>query len=378
MAKTTKPATSNRQLSTTWLLATSAEIIVGGQAVMEGVMMRSPNAYAVSVRRPDGQIVSTGAAVPRLGDKYPILKRPVVRGAATLIQSLALGIKALNYSAAVAMEEEEEAKEEVVAASAVPAGVAPMAPVSVSVPSRRPSASASTVLPLVFALVVNLTLFVLLPLLATNAIFAVASGAWVAPEGAWGWLGALTHSVRPTVGFNLVEGIIRIGIFLTMIYSMSRVGEIRRVFEYHGAEHKVVMAYENQVGLTVEAARGQTRFHPRCGTSFLMVVMLVSIALFSVVRFDSLALNAISRIALFPVVAGLSYEVIRAAARKQSGIVFRMMVAPGLWLQRITTQEPTDDQLEVAVHALESSLALEPVVGSRRTAGAVSVAGADF
>jgi uncharacterized protein YqhQ len=150
-----------------------------------------------------------------------------------------------------------------------------------------------------------------------------------------------------------------------MIWSMSRVAEIRRVFEYHGAEHKVVMAYENRAELSVEAARAQTRFHPRCGTSFLMVVMLVAVALFSVVRFDSLAMNAAARIALFPLVAGLSYEVIRAAGRKQSGLVFKMMVAPGLWLQRIMTQEPSDDQLEVAIHALQASLALEPVAGSR-------------
>jgi uncharacterized protein YqhQ len=337
---------------------TTDEIIVGGQAVIEGVMMRSPNAYAVSVRRPDGQIVSTGAVVPRYGDQLPILKRPVIRGAATLIQSLALGIKALNFSAAVAME--EEAEEIAVGATAV-------GQVAVRVPARREKASPGTLLPLLFALAFNLVLFVVVPLVATNAIFALAGEGWVSPEPgatwyatAWAWGAALLHSVRPTVGFNLVEGVIRIGIFLALIWSMSRVGEIRRVFEYHGAEHKVVMAYENRLGLSVEAARTQPRFHPRCGTSFLMVVMLVAVALFSVVRFDTLALNAVARIALFPLVAGLSYEVIRAAGRKQSGLVFKAMVAPGLWLQRVTTKEPSDDQLEVAVHALQASLALEP------------------
>jgi uncharacterized protein YqhQ len=349
-------------------LPTTEEIIVGGQAVIEGVMMRSPNAYAVSVRRPDGQIVSTGGVVPRLGDRYPILKRPVIRGAATLIHSLALGIKALNYSTAVALEFEDE-KEEVAIGQAVPAaGASPVGQIAVRVPAEKKSSG--TLLPVIFALAFNIGLFVVVPLLVTNAIFAFATGAstWPTEPGptwyatAWGWVTALLHPVRPTVTFNLVEGVIRVSIFLGMIWSMSRIAEIRRVFEYHGAEHKVVMAYENNAGLSVEAARAQTRFHPRCGTSFLMVVMLVAVALFSVVRFDSLALNAAARIALFPLVAGLSYEVIRAAGRRQSGLVFKLMVAPGLWLQRITTQEPSDDQLEVAIHALQASLALEPVI----------------
>ena len=148
--------------------------------------------------------------------------------------------------------------------------------------------------------------------------------------------------------------------FLIMIFSFSLLKDIRRVFQYHGAEHKTVFTWEAGLPLTVENARPQPRQHPRCGTSFLMVVMLVAIVLFSVVRFDSLLENAAARIALLPLVAGLSFEVIRAAAKKESGAFFRVMVLPGLWLQGITTQEPSDDQLEVAIHALETSLALEP------------------
>ncbi len=319
--------------------STEAEIIVGGQAVLEGVMMRSPNAYAVSVRRPDGTLACSSALVPRLSETYPFLKLPIVRGSATLIQSMALGIKALNFSSTVALEEEEDGEAKSGSASAMAAGS------------------------LVFALTVNIALFIFLPLVLTNLIFwaagagvpgVEAGAAWT--ETAW----ALVRTVRPTFAFNFVEGLVRVGIFLTLIFGMSRLPDMHRVFQYHGAEHKVVMNHEAGLPLTVENARRQPRRHPRCGTSFLMVVMIVAIVLFSVVTFDTLLANAAARIALLPLVAGLSFEVIRAAARKQSGPIFRAMVLPGLWLQGVTTQEPTDDQLEVAIDALERSLALEP------------------
>lgn len=342
-----------------------ADIIVGGQAVLEGVMMRSPNAYAVSVRRADGTIVSKSGRVPRLSETYPFLKLPVIRGSATLIQSMALGIKALNFSSTVALEA-EETTEEVEVRNAVPAG-GPEAAVAVTVPKDEKKAgsgaAATAAGSLVFALVVNVALFILLPLVLTNVIYWLAGAgiAGVEPGAPWtATLWALVRSVRPTVGFNFVEGLIRVGIFLTMIFSMARLPDMRRVFEYHGAEHKVVMNYEAGLPLSVENARTQPRRHPRCGTSFLMVVMIVAIVLFSIVRFDTLLANAAARIALLPLVAGLSFEVIRAAARKQSGPIFRAMVLPGLWLQGVTTQEPSDDQLEVAIHALETSLALEP------------------
>lgn len=341
-----------------------AEIIVGGQAVLEGVMMRSPNAYAVSVRRADGTIASRGGRVPRLADAYPLLARPVLRGGATLVQSMVLGVKALNFSSAVALEDEEEREEvEEVEVRGGAAADGPDAAVPVSVPNERkssaPGASATTAGPLVFALAANVALFIFLPLALTNAIY-LAAGGGLDVGGPWSATAAsLFASVRPTVDFNLVEGLVRIAIFLALVYSMSKLEEMHRVFQYHGAEHKVVAAFEAGGPLTVEAARPQPRRHPRCGTSFLMVVMMVAVALFSVVRFDSLAANAAARVALLPLVAGLSFEVIRAAARSQSGPLFRLMVLPGLWLQGITTQEPTDDQLEVAIHALEASLALE-------------------
>jgi uncharacterized protein YqhQ len=148
--------------------------------------------------------------------------------------------------------------------------------------------------------------------------------------------------------------------FLIMIFSFSLLKDIRRVFEYHGAEHKTVFTWEAGLPLTVENARRQPRQHPRCGTSFLMVVMLVSIVLFSIIKFDSLIYNMLVRIALVPVVAGLSYEIIRLSARREGGFIFKLITLPGVWLQNITTKEPDDNQLEVAIEALKESLKLEP------------------
>jgi uncharacterized protein YqhQ len=237
-------------------------------------------------------------------------------------------------------------------------------------------------------LIFNILLFVAAPLLLTNALFigagwapspAAAISTQAAPEPtadgaaadatasneAWytrGWRTVKTylHPVRPSVAFNLIDGVIRMAFFLIMIFSFSLLKDIRRVFQYHGAEHKTVFTWEAGLPLTVDNARPQPRQHPRCGTSFLMVVMLVSIALFSVIKFDSLVYNFLVRLALVPVVAGISYEIIRLSARKESGWFFKMITRPGVWLQNITTQEPDDQQLEVAIEALKESLKLEP------------------
>ena len=180
----------------------------------------------------------------------------------------------------------------------------------------------------------------------------------------WNSVRGYLHPVRPSIGFNLIDGLIRMSFFLIMIVSFSLLKDIRRVFEYHGAEHKTVFTWEKGLDLTVANARPQPRQHPRCGTSFLMVVMLVSILLFSVIKFDSLLFNFLVRIALIPVVAGLSYEIIRISARKESGWFFKSITLPGVWLQNITTQEPDDSQLEVAIEALKESLKLEPQTGT--------------
>jgi uncharacterized protein YqhQ len=370
------------------------EIIVGGQAVIEGVMMRAPNSYAVAVRRQDGSIVSKSERLPKLTDKYPILKTPILRGSAVLIHSMALGIKALNFSATVAFEDlaDEEAKPEqglaVQAAAATGAMMTAAHAIEspehiarreiVEKPSKPESSSACATATaagsIAFMMVFNVALFIALPLLLTNFLFIhfgwgdapqfssdriAASGApWY--QEALMWLQAYLKPVRPSVAFNLVDGVIRMIFFIVMIFSFSRLDDIKRVFEYHGAEHKTVFAWEAGEELTVANARQHPRQHPRCGTSFLMVVMLVSIAIFSLIKFDSLTLNLLTRIALIPLIAGVSYEIIRAAGKKQSGAIFRLMTMPGIWMQNLTTREPSDDQLEVAIYALKESLKLEP------------------
>jgi uncharacterized protein YqhQ len=360
------------------------DLIVGGQAVMEGVMMRTPSAYAIACRKSDGEIVTTAESLPKWSDKYKWLGLPVLRGGATLIQSMALGIKALNFSARIYEEDlkaqEELTKEKAVETQAVLAdGVEDeaflKAPVKVVMPEKeepRPkkvTQSASAIGSIIFALGFNILLFIVAPLVLTNLLF-IGLGWAEAPviaEGA-GWWDTIKPyiwkislpSFGTWVSFNLIDGLIRMVFFIIMIFSMSFLKDIRRVFEYHGAEHKTVFTWEKGLDLTPANATLQKRQHPRCGTSFLMVVMLVAIVLFSVINFEAMWLNLVVRISLMPLVAGLSYEVIRYAAKKESGAIFKFMTLPGLWLQNITTQEPDEEQLEVAIRALDESLKLEP------------------
>ena len=211
--------------------------------------------------------------------------------------------------------------------------------------------------------------FIVAPLVLTNLLFIYlgwAEAPFIAAEAGW-WETIKPYvwkikldSLGTRVSFNLIDGLIRMVFFVIMIFSMSFLKDIRRVFEYHGAEHKTVFTWEKGLDLTPENAHVQRRQHPRCGTSFLMVVMLVAIVLFSVINFEAMWLNLLVRISLMPLVAGLSYEVIRYAAKKESGAIFKFMTMPGLWLQNITTQEPDSEQLEVAIRALDESLKLEP------------------
>jgi uncharacterized protein YqhQ len=319
---------------------------------------------------------------------------------------MGLGIKALNYSANEAFVELEEAKTENVKVALSPAviegegdfaGLTGAVPGLIPVPTQKRSrdelkkgTTAAAAGSIVFALIFNILLFVAAPLLLTNAMFIAAGWAAAPPaavsstasapaadgsaavteaapvpwyESAWTNVRWYLHPVRPSVAFNLIDGLIRMTFFLIMIVTFSLLKDIRRVFEYHGAEHKTVFTWEAGLPLTVENARPQPRQHPRCGTSFLMVVMLVAIILFSVTKFDSLALNFLIRLALMPVVAGISYEIIRLSAKKESSWFFKLMTRPGVWLQNITTKEPDDKQLEVAIEALKESLKLEPNTG---------------
>ncbi|MCU1289403.1 MAG: hypothetical protein JWN60_1632 [Acidobacteria bacterium] len=358
------------------------DLIVGGQAVMEGVMMRTPSAYAIACRKKDGTIIHTAEKLPKWSDKHKWLNLPVLRGGATLIQSMALGVKALNFSARIYEEDLEAekalAKSKAAQTQAVYAeGTADenftKAPAKVTMPeaskAKKSSQSASAVGSIIFALAFNVLLFVVAPLILTNVLFIVLGWAQApvlaTDAGFWQTVKAYVWEIKPDswVAFNLIDGIVRMIFFITMIFSMSYQRDIRRVFEYHGAEHKTVFNWEKGLDLTIDNARVQKRQHPRCGTSFLMVVMIVAIVLFSVIKFDAMWMNLVVRIALMPLVAGLSYEIIRYAAKKESGAIFKFMTLPGIWLQNITTQEPDGDQLEVAIVSLKESLKLEPSEG---------------
>lgn len=313
------------------------DILVGGQAVMEGVMMRTPRAIAVAVRRPDGSITVMKEAAPRWTDRFPWLKLPLVRGTAILIQSMILGIRALNFSAEAAMAEEPDTE-----------------PGKTEVESDPPEKSgkgkqAAVIATMIFSLALGVALFVLVPYwlsdIITKATYPVAEG--------------LDSSHEHWLFFNLVDGVIRALFFLGYIVAISFMSDIRRVFQYHGAEHKVVHVWEAKETIQLENARKYSPLHPRCGTSFLLFVMVVSILVFTIFKFDAWYFKVLSRIALLPLVAGIAYELIRLTARFPKNVIFRAMMAPGLLLQRLTTRPPSDDQLEVSIRALQEALGLE-------------------
>ena len=293
------------------------KINVGGQAVIEGVMMRAPRSVAIAVRRPNGEIVVRRELVVPLSERYPVVKLPILRGAVALFSSLIIGIKALNFSANEAMTEEEKDKEGEKAGGEL---------------SSWAMAGTMTV-----AFGFGIGLFFLFPLY-------------------------LTKLMTPVIGdnnivFNLVDGVIRVIIFLLYIWGISRMEDIRRVFQYHGAEHKTIFAFEAAEELTVENVRRYSRLHPRCGTSFLLIVMLVSIAVFSLIpKLWPFIFKAGSRIVLLPLIAGISYEFLRWSAKNDANPLVRMIIAPGLALQRLTTGEPDDAQLEVAIRSLNEAL----------------------
>lgn len=309
--------------------ASPEDILVGGQAVIEGVMMRTPRAYAVAVRRADGTLEIKREAVRRISEQWKPLSWPVVRGFAVLIQSLVLGIRTLNYSFNLAMIDIEEQEREKNAAKA----------------KKRKRARESGLLPMLVSLVsagaVAVFLFILAPLWITT------------------WLKAYFAAVHNWFVFNLVDGIIRVVFFLAYILLISRMKDIRRVFQYHGAEHKVVYTWEAGEELTIDNARRKSTLHPRCGTSFLLIVMVVSIVVFSLFKFSAFWAIFLSRVVLIPVISGLSYELIRLSAPRCQRGFFRWFVMPGLALQRVTTKEPSDDQLEVAIVALREALELD-------------------
>lgn len=303
------------------------EVLVGGQAVIEGVMMRSPHSWAVAVRKMSGTMAVMQEHLDRPSERRPWLRYPMLRGLGVLGQAMVLGIRALRYSAQEALDEE---KPEATGAAAAN-------------PSKKKAELSSWLLALnvIFSLAFFIVFYKFLPLYAATLMQRHY---------------AVMHNF---IAFNFVDGVIRMILFLAFLFALAQMKEIKRVFEYHGAEHKVVWAFEKNGGqVTLENARKATRFHPRCGTSFLLVVMVIALIVYLFLPFQSFAWKLIVRILLLPVIAGVSYEFIRYAA-KSKGWIWQMASQPGLWLQRVTTREPDDRQLETAIRSLEAAMELE-------------------
>ena len=310
---------------------------IGVQAVLKGVMIKAPSRMAIAVRRSDGRIEVTSKDTSSIKDKYPLLKLPVLRGIVTFGETMVMGLKALMDSAELYGEEEEYK----------PSWFESW----VSQKTGKKVDDIMVFFALLTALGFAVLLFMLLPALLT------------------GFLGGI---IKSSLIKSLIEGLIRLTTFIIYIVIISRMKEIKRVFEYHGAEHKVIHCYEHEEELTVENARKYTTLHPRCGTAFLLIVMVISILAFSFLKWDNIMLRVLIKLLLLPFVAGVSYEIIKWAGASDSGLV-NIVMYPGLMLQKLTTKEPDDEQLEVALcsflAAMDTSGEQEAGVGFECTQG---------
>lgn len=278
-------------------------VFYGGQAVIEGVMMRGPEWMAIAVRKPDREIALRVEKVDSVLKRYPVLRLPILRGVVALWETMKMGLSALLFSANEAAPEDQQLS--------------------------KGELTVTTIIGIVLAL----GLFVALPT----------------------WLGSLVQrSFGNGMLVHLLEGGLRLGVFLGYLKVISLAQDIQRVFQYHGAEHKVINAFEAGEELTVKNVRRYSREHKRCGTSFLLYVVVISIFLFSLVSWPSVWLKIVGRLALLPVVAGISYELIRLAGRYDTPLV-NALSRPGMWLQGFTTREPDDDQIEVAIASLQAA-----------------------
>jgi uncharacterized protein YqhQ len=332
-------------------LESGEETLVGGQAVLEGVMMRSPHAWAIACRKPSGEVVTLSEPLERPSEKHKWMAWPIVRGVMTLGYAMTLGYRALRFSANVAIEDVMSTDH--VAADRVERGASPVPPTRSEAEAPRTPASSKEGREKAAAISGWLA--------AVNVIISIAFFIFMykyIPLLAATELKKIDPALGGRIAFNLVDGVIRLGLFLLFIWGVSLWKDIRRVYEYHGAEHKTVFAFENGDPLTTGAVQKYPTFHPRCGTSFLMTVMLISIGFYMLVPFTTFWARFASRIALLPIIAGVSYEIIRFAA-KHRGSLFAMMTAPGLWLQRITTKPPSDEQAQCAITALDQAMSLE-------------------
>ncbi len=305
------------------------DMSVGGQAVIEGVMMRSRDRISTAVRIPSGEILVKTEDYVSFSRRHKVLGLPILRGIITFFEMMIIGIKTLNFSADISIKEIERKE-------ALESG-------KEYIPKEKKSSGFMLILTVVFALAVGIALFFFLPL-------AIAE-----------FIGAK----KDALAFNLVAGGIRVVIFLGYMWFISLFGEFKRVFQYHGAEHKSIFAYENGNELTTDNVGRYTRFHPRCGTSFILIVVLSAIFIYA--ASDSifaaiagapptLLQRFATHFSLLPLVAGGSYELLKLSGKTRHNPITRFLIQPGLWLQRITTSEPSPDQMEVAIVALESAL----------------------
>ena len=291
---------------------------IGGQAVIEGVMMKNMDRYAVSVRKPNGKIETKVEECVSFAEKHPLFQLPVFRGMVNFLESMVIGMKTLNYSASFYEDEEEQTESR-----------------TEQLLEKILGEKAEKIIMgivLVFSLAISIGLFMILPYIASEA------------------LGKL---IRNEYMILFMEGIIRIAIFLGYIVLISRMEDIKRVFMYHGAEHKTINCLEHGEDLTPENIKKYSRLHKRCGTSFLLIVMIISIFFFMFIHVDSRVLRLVLRLVLIPVIAGVSFEFIRLAGRSDNALI-NLLSKPGLLLQHITTKEPEDDMIEVGIASVEA------------------------
>ncbi len=323
------------QITINWILTLSSvektdegkiDFAVGGQAVIEGVMMRSPNSVTIAVRKANKEIKIDKRHYQSIIQKYKFLNIPIVRGVINLFEMMTIGTKAINFSANESLEEEEQIKDAEKKSSPIIDGL--MFAIS-----------------MVLALALSLFLFKFVPLWITTFID-----------------GKAPYVHDNFIVFNLIDGIIKMSIFLSYILILSLIPSFRRIFEYHGAEHKSIFNYESKKELSVENAKVQSRFHPRCGTSFILIVFVISIIVYTFVpKQDNFWMNLLLRLAFLPLIAGIAYEYLKASAKYSKNFFVSLLVAPGLWFQKITTKEPDNAQLEIGLASLGAALEMEEI-----------------
>lgn len=315
--------------------------MIGGQAVIEGVMMRGVKSTAMAVRKTDGSIDIEMWQNTSIKDKYPVLKFPIIRGVVSFVEMLIFGYKSLMTSAEMSgIADDDETQEAAATAQAENTTTEQKVPVE---EKSKPSAAMRAIEwgSILVGLAIAVVLFSIAPALLIKYTFARLD------------VGSFLNT--------LIEGVVRIAIFIAYLFAISRMKDIQRIYEYHGAEHKSIYCYEHDDELTVENARKYTRLHPRCGTSFLLIVFIVSILVFSVlhVTWNNIWLRILIKVVLLPVIVGISFEIIKFAGRHDNSFM-RFILAPGLWLQKLTTREPDDSQLEVAITSLKAVLTGSP------------------